>query len=122
MKILQVASGLSGWGGIEAHVIALSSELAKRGHDVRVACQPGKFVEAEAQKRGLPIVPLTCRKKHDWTSARSFADVYRAHHFDVVHVHGGADHVVPPFVARRCGVPAVLMTRHSPKPLNAVSR
>ncbi len=121
MKILQVASGLTGWGGIEAHVIALSAELTKRGHDVSVACQPGKFVEVEARKRGLPTVPLVCRKKHDWASARSFASVYRRERPDVVHVHGGADHVVPPFMARRLGVPAVLMTRHSPKPLNAVS-
>lgn len=122
MKILQVASGLTGWGGIESHVVNLSDELRKRGHDVTIACQPGKYVEGEAQKRNLPTVALTCRKKHDWSSARSFADVYKRERYDVVHVHGGADHVVPPFVARRCGVPVVLMTRHTPKPLNAISR
>lgn len=122
LKILQVASGLPGWGGIESHVINLAEELRKRGHDVTIACRSDGYVTEEAKKRALPTVTLICRKKHDWAAAPSFRAVYEREKYDVVHVHGGADHVVPPAVAKWSGVPAVLMTRHTPKPVNAISR
>jgi glycosyltransferase involved in cell wall biosynthesis len=114
LNILQVGSGFPGWGGTELHLLNLSEQLVARGHRVTVAARPGKFVEAEAQKRGLPTVPLTVKRQWDFHDAGKFRRLIRQERFDVVHVHWSTDYVVAPLVARQCGVPVVVMSRHSP--------
>jgi glycosyltransferase involved in cell wall biosynthesis len=123
LKILQVGSGFPGWGGTELHLLNLSEQLVARGHRVTVAARPGKFVEAEAQKRGLPTVPLTVKRQWDFHDAGAFRRLIQREKFDVVHVHWSTDYVVAPLVARQCGVPVVVMSRHSPYRLkSAVGR
>jgi glycosyltransferase involved in cell wall biosynthesis len=120
LNILQVGSGFPGWGGTELHLLNLSEQLVARGHRVTVAARPGKFVEAEAQKRQLTTVPLTVKRQWDFHDAKAFRRLIRRERFDVVHVHWSTDYVVAPLVARQCGVPVVVMSRHSPYGLNSV--
>jgi glycosyltransferase involved in cell wall biosynthesis len=119
LKILQVGSCFHGWGGAELHLVNLAEQLAARGHDVTVACQPGRFVEAEARRRRLKTFSAVVAKQSDWSSRRAYAPLMRRERFDVVHVHWAGDYVVAPFLARRVGVPAVIMSRHSPAPLKS---
>lgn len=119
LNVLQVGSGFPGWGGTELHLINLGEQLIKRGHRVTVAARPGKFVEAEAQKRGLPTVPLTVERQWDFKDARAWRELLDREKFDVVHVHWSTDYVVAPFLARRAQVPVVVMSRHSPYPLKS---
>jgi glycosyltransferase involved in cell wall biosynthesis len=121
LNILQVGSCFPDWGGTEFHLLRLSEELTRRGHRVTVACQPGRFLEQRAQEKGLATLAATTRKQQDWTDARVFRDAIRRERYDVVHVHWSGDYVVPPAVARQCGVPAVLMSRHHPDPLRSPS-
>ncbi|GAB4465182.1 MAG: glycosyltransferase family 4 protein [Armatimonadaceae bacterium] len=120
LKILQVGSGFPGWGGTELHLINLAEQLTRRGHQVLVAARPGKFVEQEAQKRNLPTVPLTVQRQMDFGDSGKFRDLMRREQFDVVHVHWSTDYIVGPWVAKQVGVPAVLMSRHSPYPLKSL--
>lgn len=123
LNILQVGSGFPGWGGTELHLLNLGEQLQRRGHRVTVAARPGKFVEAEAQKRGLPTVPVTVERQWDFGDARAWRELLARERFDVVHVHWSTDYVVAPFLARRARVPVVVMSRHSPYPLkSAVGR
>src|SRR5690349_5318268 len=96
LKILQVASAFYGWGGTELHLLNLSEQLVSRGHQVTVACRPGKFVEEQAKKRGLKTVPAVTQHQSDWECRGEFRRILRSERFDVVHVHWHSDYMVPP--------------------------
>ena len=117
LRVLQSAACFKGWGGCELHLLNLSEELKKRGHTVTIAAIPGEYVATEAHKRGIATIPLHQRKRYEWSLLPTWRDRIREQGFDVVHVHGSRDYVVPTLAAKQCGVPAVLMTRHFPKPI-----
>ncbi|MBC7805033.1 MAG: glycosyltransferase family 4 protein [Akkermansiaceae bacterium] len=117
LKILQVASHFPNWGGAEIHILNLTERLLARGHDVTVSCRPGYFVEREAQQRGFKIFHATVRKQQDWQDARPYGRFIKENKFDVVHSHWRADYLVAPTLARLAHVPVVVMSHHSPYPL-----
>ncbi len=119
LKILQVGSGFPGWGGTELHLVNLGQQLALRGHSVTVSARPGGFVEREAHKRDLPTVPVTVNRQWDFADRAALRRVLTEGAWDVVHVHWSTDYVVTPLLARRAGVPVVIMSRHSPYPLKS---
>lgn len=119
LTILQAGSGFPGWGGTELHLINLAEQLTQRGHRVVVTARPEKFVAQEAARRGLPVVPITVGRQWDFADRDALTDLLRRERFDVVHVHWSTDYIVTPWLARRAGVPAVLMSRHSPYPLKS---
>ena len=116
LNILEVGSAFPGWGGTEIHLLHLSEQLIKRGHRVTVACRPGKFVEAECQKRNLPTFALTIKNQTDWKQAPILWRRLKSDNYDVVHVHWSPDYLVPALLARWAKVPVVLMSHHSPHP------
>lgn len=119
LKILQVGSGFPGWGGTELHLVNLGQQLALRGHDVTVSARPGGFVEKEAQKRDIQTVPVTVNRQWDFHDRNALRKLLTETKWDVVHVHWSTDYVVTPFLAKRAGIPAVFMSRHSPYPLKS---
>jgi glycosyltransferase involved in cell wall biosynthesis len=121
LNILQVASCFADWGGTELHLLRLSDELARRGHSVTIACQPGRFVEQRARDLGIRTVAATTKRQQDWSAAETYSQILRRERYDVVHVHWSGDYVVPPTVARLRKVPAVLMSRHHPDPFRSAS-
>ena len=120
LRILQVGSGFPGWGGTELHLVNLGEQLALRGHHVTVSARPGGFVEREAQNRGLPTAPVTVRRQWDFGDRAAIRRLLTSEPWDVVHVHWSTDYVVTPILARRAGVPCVVMSRHSPYPLKSL--
>jgi glycosyltransferase involved in cell wall biosynthesis len=122
LRILEVASGLPNWGGTEIHLVNLSEQLVARGHSVTISCQPGRFVEAEAKRRGLDVAPAVVRSQTDFRARRDIQGILRAGNFDVVHVHWAPDYIVTPILARMARVPVVLMSHHSPHPFKSGAR
>jgi len=116
LSVLQVATSFPSWGGTELHILNLSEQLRLRGHDVTVACRPGKWVEARAQAMGLPTVPITVRRQGDWRDFAKLRRFFRERPTDVVHVHWSLDMVVPVTAARLEGVPVRVLSRHMPYP------
>jgi len=116
LTILQVASGFPAWGGTELHLLNLSNQLVRRGHNVTVACRPDGWVFNKATELGLKTLPATVLRQQDWTDYRVFRDWCKSNHCDVVHAHWSTDAFVPASAARAAGVPVRLMTRHSPYP------
>ncbi len=114
-----MGSGFPAWGGTELHLLNLAEQLQMRGHHVVVAARPGKFVNQEANKRGLRVALLTVERQWDFKDAQEFRRLMQREKFDVVHVHWSTDYVVGPLMARRIGVPVVLMSRHSPYKLKS---
>jgi glycosyltransferase involved in cell wall biosynthesis len=118
LRILQVASGMPGWAGTEKHIIDISRVLRGRGHEVTIACQSGSEVEARAAAAGHSIVHMLMRRPHDWRQLPRFVSAMR-NGFDVVHIHGYRDYLVPAAAARVARTPAIVMTRHLPHPFRS---
>ena len=116
LSVLQVASAFPNWGGAELHALNLSQQLQRRGHDVTVACRPGRFVEERAHQMGLATVPITVRKQNDWQDYGALRRFLRQKPIDVLHAHWSTDMIVPPTAALRAHVPVRIMTRHMPYP------
>jgi len=115
LRILQVASGLPGWAGTEKHIMDIAPVLARRGHQVTIACRPGSEIERRAAPLGLPVVHLVMRRTHDWRQLPRFFRALRGR-YDVIHIHSYRDYIVPATAARLARIPAVVMTRHLPHP------
>ena len=118
LRILQVASGLPGWAGTEKQIMDSAPGLARRGHEVTIACQPGSEIERRAVLVGLPTVHLVMRYPHDWKQLPNFVRAMRGR-YDVVHIRGYRDYIVPAAAARLARVPVVVMTRHLPHPFRS---
>jgi glycosyltransferase involved in cell wall biosynthesis len=118
LRILQVASGLPGWAGTEKHITDISPLLSRRGHEVTIACQPGSEIEARSASAGLSIVHLSMHRPHDWGQLPGLVKAMRGR-YDVVHIHGYRDYLVPAAAARLARTPAVAMTRHLPHPFRS---
>ena len=117
LSVLQFAAGMPNWGGAEIHLLNLSEQLRRRGHDVTVACQPGRYVEARAQAAGFATLPITLTRQHDRRDIPALRRYLRAHPTDVLHTHAPNDFLLPPLAALTAGVPVRIMTRHLPHPL-----
>ena len=88
MKILMATMGL-GIGGAETHIVELSKELKKQGHDVAIVSNGGVYV-AEVTAAGIRHyqAPLNRRSLPDMLrSWKILEQVIRQERPDVVHAH-----------------------------------
>ena len=121
MRILQISSA-SSIGGGERHVIDLSNELAKRGHEIFVAVAPGSPL-----REHLPEIPpaniakFPLRNALDISSAVQLANFVRTNRIDLINAHFAKDYPVTAAAARIAGVPFVV-TRHVLFPMNRMHR
>ena len=116
LTIVQIASNLDSWGGLEIHLLHLSCQLRERGHRVIVAGRPGRFVLSQAQALGLETFEATVQRQTDWTDFKRYRDFFRRENVDIIHAHTQDDGLVPAAAARLAGVPASFLTWHLPFP------
>jgi glycosyltransferase involved in cell wall biosynthesis len=116
LSILQVATGFPNWGGTELHILNLSQQLSLRGHDVTIACRPGRWVETRAKQMGLQTVPISVMRQHDWQDFGKLRHVLRERKIQILHAHWSLDTVVPGFAALAEHVPVRVLSRHMPYP------
>ncbi|MBV9848718.1 MAG: glycosyltransferase, partial [Armatimonadetes bacterium] len=116
LNVLQVATGFPNWGGTELHILNLSEQLMRRGHNVTVACRPGRWVEERARQMGLSTLPIRVMKQHDWRDFGKLRAFIREQKIDVLHVHWSLDVIVPGFAALFEHVPVRILSRHMPYP------
>ena len=119
LSVLQVASSFPAWGGAELHILNLSDQLQRRGHDVTVACRPGCWVEERAKQLGLPTLPIIVKWQGDWKDFSSLRRFIRERQMQVVHVHWSRDMMVSGLAGRLEHVPVRIMTRHMPYPFKS---
>ena len=119
LTIVQVATNLPSWGGLEIHLLNLGAQLKKRGHRVIVAGRPGRFVLTRAQALGLETFEATVKRQGDWTDFGRLRDFFRREKVDVTHAHNQDDVLVPAAAARLAGVPVSFVTWHLPIPFHS---
>lgn len=100
MRVLHVDPE-RGWGGGEVQVLALLRELAARGHESRLAADPGGRLAAAAAGLGVPVVPLRIRNHFDLGAGMALRRLAAGH--DVVHFHTARAHALAPFCRGRAG-------------------
>ena len=110
MKILQIASHLN-VGGVSSHVVALSQELARRGHQVVIASGGGQLdVRIDGTRLRHWPAPLHTSVEFSpqvlWASG-GLAQRLQREPVDVVHGHTRVGQVVAASLAQRLGVPYI---------------
>jgi glycosyltransferase involved in cell wall biosynthesis len=117
LKILHTEASC-GWGGQEIRILEEASGIIARGHEVAIACPPHARLASEAERYGVPVIPLPIEFK-------TFAGIYAvrrhigAHAYDVINTHSSADSWL---VALACATltrpPALVRTRHISAPVS----
>ncbi len=108
MKILQLGTSLTHWGGIERYIKILSVGLRESGMSVRVACPPGSPLEKHVASETAPI---QLRFKWDWRVYLALRQEMRVNQPDIVHIHYSPEFFMGALAAKslRC---KVVLTRH----------
>ena len=107
MKIVQIGTSLSDWGGIERYIAYLQTALTDAGHSVTVFAP-----EASRLATLTNAQPFTLAGKNRFSQIPVLTRQLRTGGFDVAHVHYSPDFVVPGIAARLAKIPARVMTRH----------
>jgi glycosyltransferase involved in cell wall biosynthesis len=110
MKILHVDPETE-WRGGERQVLLLARELARRGHDAPVACDPRGALCERARAIGLVTEPLPMAGDLDLRASIRTARLLRRHRPDVLHLHTSRAHGAGGLGARMAGHRPVLVTR-----------
>jgi len=105
-----------GFGGQEIRIVAESRWLAAHGWRALIAAQPSARLLAEAERVGVPAVPVPMRGAWDLRAIVALRRLLRAHHVTVVHTHSSVDSWVAGLAARSLGVP-VVRSRHVTIPI-----
>lgn len=106
--MLQVASSLYDWGGIERYVVFLAAGLRDRGHHVEIVAPPNSPI---TRMEGS-VLELGLQNKLDLRGLAKYVRLFRQERFDVIHGHYSPDFVVPAYAARLTKQPLLVMTRH----------
>lgn len=109
MKILQIATSLRDWGGIERYVAYLSQGLESRGHEVNVAVPAGSPL---AEKLAQRVHNIELKGQFDLRGWGPFIELARKERYDVVHAHFSPDFVIPVRAIRIASRSKIVMTRH----------
>ena len=109
LRVLQVASSLYDWGGIERYVVHLSDGLAARGHEVVVACPKSSPLD---KRVNVQRVSISVKHKISIPTVLEYLKLFKQGKFDVVHAHFSPDFLAPAIAAKLSRQPFTIMTRH----------
>jgi len=88
------------WRGGEQQVLYLTAGLARRGHKVTVACQPGSPLAERAAAAGLAVAEVRMRGEADFVAVWALRRLIRRGGFDIVHMHTSHAHTLGSTAAR----------------------
>jgi len=105
VRILEIISAPEVNGAV-IHCLQLSQELARRGHQVLVACRPGAWIERQLAGGPIEVIPSDL---HRWPpdELSRMAAVIRQKSVDVVHTHMSRAHFFGVLLRWFSGVPCV---------------
>lgn len=116
MRVLHVDSA-RGWRGGQNQVLLAAAEMARRGHDVTVACRAGGVLEARARAAGLAVVRLAFHGDLSLAAALRLARLLRQQRFDVAQLHDPHALAAGVVAARLAGLLSTVATRRVDFPL-----
>lgn len=108
MKILQLGTSLTSWGGIERYVKILTGGLRDAGDSVLVACPKGSPLEKHI---GTGIIQARTRGKFDLRTYAILRREMKQFGPEIVHLHYSPEFFVGAMAAKSVGS-KVILTRH----------
>jgi glycosyltransferase involved in cell wall biosynthesis len=105
-------------GGAERHVVDLATALARRGHDVTIACSTGGALQRDAEIGGVRVEPLMdklVKRRYSAAFARRLGTLVTSGEFDLVHAHVYASTSAAAEAVAGVAVPLVI-TEHTEAP------
>lgn len=108
MRVVQV-DGARGWRGGQNQVLLTAAGLARRGHDVLVACREGGALAARARAAGLAVEEIPLGGDLSPRGPLALRRTLRAFSPDLVHAHD--PHAVTAAVLASHGSPVVATRR-----------
>ena len=115
MYVVHVDRQSSFTGQIQRGLADLEA-LRGAGHRVGAIAHPGSQLARRARERGIEVWELPMRGASIYPSMLRAARALRGRRVDVLHCHGGADHVLAFGAARLAGVPHLIRTKHNHTP------
>lgn len=122
MRILHISSART-YGGGEKHLVDLTGELTRRGHDVFVALRPTN--EWQNRLDFLPpenILHVSIRNSFGVFSAQKIANFVRENNIRIIHAHLGRDYIPASLVCRMTQNTKFVLTRHVLFPMRPFHR
>jgi glycosyltransferase involved in cell wall biosynthesis len=117
LTILHTESSL-GWGGQEHRTFKEMVGLAKLGHRLLLACQPGAKFAARAHEAGFEVFEVRMRNSFSVGAVLKLAALIRRQQVDVVNTHSGRDSILAGLAGRLAGR-LVVRTRHLALPITS---
>lgn len=114
MKVLQAASSLYDWGGIERYALYLSQGLTSQGIENAIACPPGSPL---AKHTGAGSIPIALKGRLSPAVIGKYMSTLRSGKFDVVHAHFSPDFLAVGIAGRLAKTQLRIMTRHVALPM-----
>ena len=108
MKVVEILPELE-IGGVERHVIDLSNELSRRGHDVTVISAGGRMarqLSARVRQIEMPV-----HKKNPFTVARGAKKISRrarAEGVQLLHAHSRVPAWIAQIASKKAGIPYIV--------------
>lgn len=112
MNILQIVSS-SRTSGAEKHVLVLSEQLRRRGHQVTVLCPPGEWLPGALRDVGVPVRVMPMHGPSSLGTLGKIVQCIREQRIDIIHTHLTCACYFGFLSGRRTGV-AVVSSVHTP--------
>jgi len=116
LKILHFDSERA-WGGGERQVLGLLDYLSSRGHQNHLLCHPEGMLCREAQKRGIPVIPITIRNEFDLRAIFFLRRLIQREEYDIIHFHTKRAHALALWLGRPCAKTRYVVTRRMDYPV-----
>lgn len=94
-------------------VLREAAGLRERGHGVALACRPESALAPLAAGQGVEVYPLAMRGLSFYASALRLRRIIGRGGFQIVHAHGGRDHVLGALALAGRRAPALVRTKHN---------
>ena len=122
MRVLHISSART-FGDTERHIVGLTREMSRRGHEMFVALRP--TCEWHEMVGFLPperVLQVSIRNSFGMFSARRLARFIDRLGIEVIHAHTGKDYLAANVVRKAAKDVRLVLTRHVRQPLKPFHR
>ena len=117
MRIIQI-DRQRGWSGQAQQVFLTARSLHERGHKVLVVCRPASKTGEYAVEEGIEVLYLPIKGGVGFfVSAVKLISFLWRNHYDIIHCHGGRDHLLAVMARLLSPGIKVVRTKHNVKPV-----
>lgn len=117
-SVLHTESSL-GWGGQEIRILEEAKGIRKRGHRLKIACQPGSKLSIKAEEAGIEVIRISMGRISYPSAILKFRRMIENFSIDIINTHSSRDSWLASIAGRLSKRrPMILRTRHLSTPIS----